>query len=195
MEEKLYLFRISLLGTVPEIWRRFTVPTDIPLDRFHDVIQIFMGWTDSHLHEFTISKKHYTEYPESKEDGLPCGKYRLGDLVKRKGAVIKYLYDFGDFWEHELILENSSFSDRNLPIPVYCLEGKGACPPEDVGGVNGYKEFCRVMKDPFHEEYNSYKEWYGGNFDNIQFDPDEVNWEILKYLRWSRERLLPWKTD
>jgi hypothetical protein len=51
------------------------------------------------------------------------------------------------------------------------------------------------MKDPFHEEYNSYKEWYGGNFDNIQFDPDEVNWEILKYLRWSRERLLPWKTD
>lgn len=195
MEKKLYLFRVSLSGIVPEIWRRFAVPSDIPLDRFHDVIQIVMGWADSHPHEFTISKQHYTEYPESEEDGLPCGKYRLGDLVKRKGTIISYLYDFGDSWEHELILEESNFSDRDLLLPVYCLEGKGACPPEEVGGSEGYEEFCRAMKDPFHEAHNSFAEWYGANFDSTQFDPDEANWELLKYLRWSRDRFLLWDTD
>ncbi len=195
MEEKLYLFRISLSGIDPEIWRRFTVPSDIPLDRFHDVIQIVMGWRDSHLHEFTIAKKRYTEYPEPEMGGLPCGKYRLGDLVKRKSAVVKYLYDFGDSWAHALLLEDTNFTGEDLPMPVFCLEGKGACPPEDVGGVPGYAEFLKVMKDPFHEEHNSLIEWYGGNFDSTQFDPDEANWEIMKYLRWSRKRLLAWDVD
>ena len=77
MNERLYLLKIRLLEIEPEIWRRFVVPADITLDRLHDVIQIVMGWTDSHLHEFTIGKKRYTEYPESKEDGLECGRYRL----------------------------------------------------------------------------------------------------------------------
>jgi hypothetical protein len=65
----------------------------------HDVIQMVMGWTDNHRHEFTIGNKHYTEYPESKEDGLPCGRYRLGDLIKQKGRTFRYMYDFGDSWE------------------------------------------------------------------------------------------------
>jgi hypothetical protein len=195
MDVKFYLFKITLLDVTNEIWRRFAVPSDIPLDRLHDIIQIIMGWGDSHLHEFTISKERYTEYPESDEDGLPCGKYRVGDLVKRKGAVIQYLYDFGDSWAHELILEDSNFKGLDLPMPVFCLEGQRACPPEDVGGAGGFEEFLIAMEDPFHKAHNSFKEWYGGNFESEQFDPDEANWEILKYLRWSRDRLLPWDPD
>jgi hypothetical protein len=100
MNERLYLLKIQLLDIEPSIWRRFVVPASITLDRLHDVIQIVMVWTDSHLHEFTIGNKRYTEYPQSKEDGLVCGRYRLGDLIKQKGRTFSYLYDFGDGWEH-----------------------------------------------------------------------------------------------
>lgn len=195
MNKKLYLIKIRLVDAKPEIWRRFVVPSDIPLDRLHDIIQIVMGWTDSHIHEFIIAKKKYTEYPESVKDGLPCGKYRLGDLVKRKGSIIKYIYDFGDSWEHELCIEDSGFEDQNLPSPVFCLGGARCCPPEDVGGVPGYTEFCKAMNDPFHIERNSCIEWYGGDFDSECFEPIEVNWELIKYLRWSRERSLSWEPE
>ncbi len=101
MSERFYLLKIQLLDIEPAIWRRFVVHASITLNRLHDVIQIVMGWTDSCLHEFTIGNKRYTEYPESKEDGLVCGRYRLGDLITQKGRTLHYLYDFGDGWEHE----------------------------------------------------------------------------------------------
>lgn len=192
MNERFYLLKIQLLDIEPEIWRRFVVPASITLDRLHDVIQIVMGWTDNHLHEFTIGKKRYTEYPESKEDGLVCGKYRLGDLIKQKGRTFRYLYDFGDSWEHELVLEESRYFNPELRTELACLKGERACPPEDVGGVPGYFEFCNVLKDPNHEEHESYMEWSGGDFTSERFDSDSVNWELMKYLRWSRDRYQNW---
>jgi len=188
MNERFYLLKIQLLDIEPAIRRRFVVPASITLDRLHDVIQIVMGWTDSHLHEFTIGKKRYTEYPESKEDGLVCGRYRLGDLIKQKGRTFRYLYDFGDSWEHELVLEESRYFNPELRTKLTCLDGERACPPEDVGGVPGYFEFCTALKDPTHEEHESYMEWSGGDFDSERFDSDSVNRELMKYLRWSRAR-------
>ena len=192
MNERFYLLKIQLLDIEPAIWRRFVVPGSITLDRLHDVIQIVMGWTDSHLHEFTIGKKRYTEYPEFKEDGLACGRYRLVNLIKRKGRTFGYIYDFGDFWKHELLIEESRYFDPRLRTPIVCLDGARACPPEDVGGVSGYFEFCKALKDPKHEEHESYMEWSGGDFDSERFDVDSVNWELMKYLRWSRDRYLNW---
>ena len=192
MNERFYLLKIQLLDIEPEIWRRFVVPASITLDRLHDVIQIVMGWTDSHLHQFTIGKKRYTEYPQFKEDGLACGRYRLGNLIKRKGRTFGYLYDFGDSWEHELIIEESRYFNPRLRIAIACLDGARACPPEDVGGVYGYFEFCKIMKDPEHEEHERYLEWCGGEFDTEEFDIDLVNWELIKYLRWSRDRYHDW---
>ena len=182
MNERFYLLKIQLLDIEPVIWRRFVVPASITLDRLHDVIQIVMGWTDSHLHEFTIGNKRYTEYPESKEDGLVCGRYRLGDLIKQKGRTFRYLYDFGDSWEHELVLEESRYFNPELRTELACLEGERACPPEDVGGIPGYFEFCNALKDPSHEEHESYMEWSGGDFDSEQFDSDSVNWELMSRL-------------
>lgn len=192
MTERFYLMKIQLLDIEPVIWRRFVVPANITLDRLHDVIQIVMGWTDSHLHEFTIGNKRYTEYPESKEDGLVCGRYRLGDLIKQKGRTFSYLYDFGDSWEHELALEESRYFNPELRTELACLEGEQACPPEDVGGIPGYIEFCNALKDPSHEEHESYIEWSGGDFDSERFDQESVNWELMKYLRWSRDRYQNW---
>lgn len=192
MNERLYLLKIQMLDIEPTIWRRFVVPASITLDRLHDVIQIVMGWTDSHLHEFTIGNKRYTEYPESKEDGLVCGRYRLGELIKQKGRTFRYLYDFGDSWAHELVLEESRYFNPVLNAELACLEGERACPPEDVGGVPGYFEFCKALKDPSHEAHESFLEWSGGDYDSERFDCNTVNWEVMKYLRWSRDRHQDW---
>jgi hypothetical protein len=192
MNERFYLLKIQLLDIEPAIWRRFVVPANITLDRLHDVIQIVMGWTDSHLHEFTIGNKRYTQYPESKEDGLVCGRYRLEDLIKQKGRTFSYRYDFGDSWEHELVLEDSRYVNPELRTELACLEGERACPPEDVGGVHGYFEFYNALKDPSHEEHESSVEWSGGDFDSVRFDFELVNRELMKYLRWSRDRYQNW---
>ena len=190
MNERFYLLKIKLLNIDPEIWRRFVAPANITLDRLHDVFQIVMGWTDSHLHLFTIGKKQYTEYPESKQDGLECGRYRLGDLIKQKGRTFRYLYDFGDSWEHEVTIEESRYFNPELWSEITCLDGARACPPEDVGSVPGYYECCKALKDPNHEEHESFLEWSGGDYDSEKFDADAINWELLKYLRWSRDRYL-----
>lgn len=198
MEDRLYLLKIRLLEIEPDIWRRFVVPGDITLDRLHDVIQIVMDWQDYHLHEFTIGKKRYTENPESREEGVEGGRYRLVDLIKQKGRTFGYLYDFGDDWAHEIVIEDSRYFDPGLDSDLACIDGERACPPEDVGGVHGYLEFCHALADPGHEEHQSYKNWYAGFpwyngvFDSEAFDVDQVNLELLKYGRWSRDRLKRW---
>ena len=188
MDERYYLLKIQLLEIEPAIWRRFVVPSNISLDRLHDVIQIVMGWTDSHLHEFTIGKKRYTEYPESKEDGLIDGMYRLGDLIKQKGRSFQYWYDFGDDWMHEVILEDNKYFNPHQRSQVVCLDGSRACPPDDVGGPYGYGEYLEAMKDPNHEEHTMYIEWRGPDFDSETFDLGFINFQLDTFLRWSRER-------
>ncbi len=192
MNEPFYLLKIQLLDIQPKIWRRFVVPASITLDRLHDVIQIVMGWSDSHLHEFTIGKKRYRENPEMQEDGLVSDRYRLGDLLKQKKQSFSYLYDFGDGWEHEIVVEESRYSNPEVRMGLFCLEGEHACPPEDVGGVPGYFEFCAAINNPKHEEHENYKEWLGGNYDSEHFDSEMINWELMKYLHWSRDRHQNW---
>lgn len=193
--ERLYRLRIALLHIEPEIWRTFLVPADITLDRLHDVIQIVMGWADSHLFEFSIGKHRYTEDPESNEDGRECGKYRLIDLLNRKGRSFSYLYDFGDSWTHQILIEDPRVSiSPNLISPLYCIDGRRACPPEDVGGAPGYENFLEALANSDHEEHDDFVQWSGGGFDGERFDTDLVNWQLIKYLRHSRDRWLRWSS-
>ncbi|MEJ2755358.1 MAG: plasmid pRiA4b ORF-3 family protein [Gammaproteobacteria bacterium] len=195
MNERFYLLKIQLLDIEPTIWRRFVVPAYITLDRLHDVIQIVMGWKDCHLHAFTIGKKRYTENPESNEDGLESGEYRLNNLIKQKGRTFRYLYDFGDNWDHELLLEDSRYVSPKRITETTCLEGERTCPPEDVGGIPGYFTFCDIIKDPSHADHDRYADWIGGHFDSEQFDSEFINAELMAYLRWSRDRFLREKPD
>lgn len=183
--------KVSLTGIEPEIWRRFVVPADITLDRLHDVIQIVMGWEDYHLHQFTIGGKRYTEYPESPEDGKDDGRYRLGNLVKRKGLSFEYIYDFGDNWGHQVTLEETNHLPGPEDEPVMLLAGERACPPEDVGGTYGYAEYCKAMKDKKHPRHREYARWRGP-YDPERIDVNNINMELLKYLRWSRPRMAEW---
>lgn len=189
MTIKSYLLKITLDGIAPAIWRRFVLPADISLDRLHDVIQIVMGWQDSHLHEFILDGKRFTEDPESPEDGENEERFRLCDLVKRIGKTFKYHYDFGDSWMHQVVVEETNHTLPSHDAPIACLEGKRACPPEDVGGVPGYDEFCKAISDRENPSHDEYMDWYAGfgwyekTFDSEKFDLGKVNLELLKYFR------------
>lgn len=151
-----------------------------------------MGWQDYHLHQFSIAGKMYTEDPESPEDGKDDGRYRLGNLVKRKGLSFEYVYDFGDNWVHYATLEETNYAQGPRDELVRLLGGERACPPEDVGGIGGYAEYCEAMKDKKHPRYKEYVGWRG-HYDPEMIDIDAKNIELLKYLRWSRPRLMIWE--
>ena len=199
MNIRLYLLKISLSEIEPEIWRCFIVPANITLDRLHDVIQIVMGWKDYHLHELTIGKKRYTENSRLEDDGTEENPHRLEDLIKRKDRTFQYLYDFGDYWIHEIIIEENDYFDLNLRDLLACLDGERACPPEDVGGIPGYYEFCEAVSDPNHPQHQKYTDWFAGFgwynkvFRSEEYNTGKIDYELIKYLRRSRQRLTPWE--
>ena len=183
-----YAMKISLLGSKPAIWRRFCVPADITFDRLHDVIQIVMGWEESHLHCFEINGRKFSESDEDMDvDWMEEAEFVLSDLVPRAGAKFLYEYDFGDGWEHELLVERIDEVPKGHGACIQCLDGKRACPPEDVGGIGGFEEYLSALENPKHPEHIEYREWRGP-FDPKAFDLNAVNIEIAKYCRWSRPR-------
>ena len=138
-----------------------------------------MGWTNSHLHQFIKNRTFYTERMTDDDtwgelDNVDYMNMKIFDLLKREKEKIVYEYDFGDGWEHDVLLEKILPGDEKLKSPI-CLAGKMACPPEDCGGVWGYADLLEILKNPKHEEYDSYMEWLGGEFDPEHFDKDEVN--------------------
>jgi len=164
-----YLLRVSLDRVDPEVWRTMVVPAEIELPLLHKVIQASMGWYDSHLHEFQFGSERYGNNPEMHtEPGV-----KLSDVASGTGHAFKYLYDFGDGWEHtvEIIAETRAvLSDA----PIKLLEGANACPPEDVGGPAGYERFCEIIDDQDHIEHEFFFDWNGGDFDRTEFDLGEA---------------------
>lgn len=194
MQNRNIQLNIELEGITPRIWRRFVVPSNITLDRLHDVIQIVMGWTDTHLHEFVIKDNRYTDLSESEENGKreEEGLCRLRSLVDRSGAEFTYIYDFGDDWVHRLKVEKTNMDDDEEWGNLFCLDGGGNCPPEDVGGIPGFEEFCEAISSKKHPEHETMKAWYGEDFERDFFSCEEVNLGLLFFLRWSKDRALPW---
>ena len=143
------------------------------------IIQITMGWTNSHLHQFIKNRTFYTERMPDDDtwgemDNVDYKKIKISSLLKKEKEKIVYEYDFGDGWEHDVLLEKILPGDEKLKLPV-CVAGKMACPPEDCGGIWGYADLLEILKNPKHEEYDSFMEWLGGEFNPEHFDKDEVN--------------------
>ncbi len=165
--------KVVLRGAEPPIWRRLQVPASMTLADLHHVLQVAMGWGDCHLHQFTIAGVRYG-IDDGEGWGLACKDERHAKLyqVARKGARFVYEYDFGDGWEHDIIVENVSPVEEAYPV---CLAGEQACPPEDCGGVWGYDDFLRALADPAHEDREELLEWVGEEFDPERFDLAAVN--------------------
>lgn len=180
----IYQLKITLLDTKPPIWRRILVRADTSLAQLHDIIQVVMDWDDAHLHLFTVAGQQYSlPYDPTHLAELGAKDSRratLAKLVTGEPFQFTYDYDFGDDWRHHIIVEKILPPDPKQALPV-CLAGKRACPPEDVGGVWGYEDFLKALKDPDHPEHAMYAEWIGGTFDPDVFDVDAAN-ERLKLL-------------
>ncbi len=187
VSNQLFQFKITLLGVKPPIWRRIQVQ-DCTLDKLHEHIQLAMGWTNSHLHQFEIKGQRYGD-PELLDDGFEdfeCADSTttmLSDILPKTGKrfAFKYEYDFGDSWEHEVLFEGSPPLDPKAKYPL-CVEGEQACPPEDCGGVWGYSDFLEAIRNPKHEEHENMLDWIGGSFDPEEFDPKEATKQMKKGL-------------
>lgn len=176
-ETSVYQLKVTLLDVHPPIWRRLQVWGDSTLADLHDAIQAAMGWNDSHLHEFLIGETRYGEPDMEEEQAARIedeGRVLLLDVLEREGIRFRYVYDFGDGWEHEILVEKILAPDPDVFYPN-CIAGERACPPEDVGGVPGFERFLQAMADPADPEHNEYMTWFGGEFFPDEFDVEEAN--------------------
>lgn len=176
-----YHLMVSLREIKPPIWRRVQVPGDITLAKLHRVFQIVMGWTNSHLHKFSIGG---VDYAQPDPDGFlnfqSDRRARLNNVVRAK-QKFEYEYDFGDSWKHDIVVEKTLQPEPGAFYP-FCLGGERACPPEDCGGVWGYQEFLEAIMNPAHREHEAMLAWVGGSFDPETFDLGAVN-ASLRRLR------------
>ena len=173
------------------VWRRLLVRGDANLGLLHAVIQVAMGWTNSHLHQFTIGKNRYSD-PRTNDDmgfggppDLDEGKATLMQVAPREMAKFTYEYDFGDSWLHSITVEKIHEPDAAHIGFAECLDGGYACPPEDCGGIGGYLDLLEVIQDSKHEQYESMMDWLGDEFDPEAFDTGRVNMYLRK-LKWPR---------
>jgi hypothetical protein len=171
--EPVLQLRITLLDVAdPAVWRRVLVPAAYSLDRVHRVIQAAMGWQNYHMHVFRVGELSYGPDPEGMLGHLEEAKVRLAD-VAAVGKRIDYQYDFGDSWEHEVLVEARTEAEAEEIYPA-CIAGEGACPPEDAGGYPGYQQLKEILADPSNEEYEEMRAWADsrahGEFDPASFD-------------------------
>ncbi|NQY74337.1 MAG: plasmid pRiA4b ORF-3 family protein, partial [Candidatus Margulisbacteria bacterium] len=172
--------KIVLLNTKPPVWRRVLIKDDITFEDLHRTIQNSMPWSNSHLHSFDFNGQTY-EADNHDDFGL------FGDDDENKGIDVKlsslqlgekdrigYTYDFGDDWQHQILIEKVIPIDINQDYP-FCIKATGACPPEDCGGIWGFYEMVEAVKDKKSEMREEYIELLGKNFDPKYINIDEIN--------------------
>ena len=169
-ELKIYMLKTTLIGTDPPVWRSIQVPSSMLLRDLHFIIQYAMGWENAHLHEF---EKEDVCYSDVVNEELPSVQYSgmiVADLLKKQGDTMIYRYDFGDNWEHQMVLEELITPQQGSEYRL-CSGGARRCPPEDCGGVHGYLDMLECLNDPDDPEREEYLEWLGGSYDPDAWDP------------------------
>lgn len=169
-EETVHQLRVAINEIDPPIWRRLQVPSRTTLAELHSVIQAAFGWWDYHLHDFNIRDVRYgTDDGEGWDAPVDERRARLDPLAS-PGESFTYTYDFGDFWQHSVEVEEVLAADPDQSYPRL-VDGARARPPEDCGGPGGYAGVLEAVADPAHEEHESMLEWLGGPYDPEYFDP------------------------
>lgn len=185
------VLKVTLRGVKPIVWRRLQVAGDLTLRDLHHALQVAMGWTDSHLHEFSVDGSRYGMSDPQEDFGEPSldeRKFTVGDVL-REGARAEYLYDFGDDWRHQLKVERTAALSTQS-AKVQCLAGARGCPPEDCGGPYGYSDLLKALADRGNERHAELKDWVGPYFDAEAFDLAAVNRDLrgVGSAAWRRER-------
>lgn len=174
----IFQLKITLMEIRPPIWRRVFVPGSIPLQKLHRVIQCAMGWDNQHLFEFRFKKKRTSLEEDIAQFAdpwkCPLKAKTLAGYVRARGSKFRYVYDFGDSWEHEILLEKIVSRENAAALPL-CLGGERSCPPEDCGGIYGFLELLEAAGNPRHPRHEDVLDWLGDDFDPERFDLKAVN--------------------
>jgi hypothetical protein len=169
--------RVELLGSDPLIWRELEVPTSTTFRVLHDIIQIVMGWFDYHLWEFSIGERRYGPR-DPDDDDMPstanAATVRLRDVLKRGRTVIRYVYDFGDYWENRLTVSKIRQGDPGVSYPRM-VGGERAAPPEDCGGMPGFYELLEALGNPDHPDHDDLAEQHEG------YDPNLIEIRLVNF--------------
>ena len=174
-QSRIYQIKVTLQGVKPPVWRRLLVPSSVSLSKLHDILQVALGWTDSHLHLFDVRGQIYgVPDPEFANDMRNEARVQLDQALVREKDTMLYDYDFGDGWRHKIILEKIVQLTPETRAPL-CVAGARACPPEDCGGVWGYANLLEVIANPSHPDHEEMLEWLDEEFDPAHFEVEEVN--------------------
>jgi len=181
--EPVYQLKVTLEGIRPPIWRRIQVRGDISLFKLHKILQVVMGWYDYHLHQYIIDGERYSvicrEADMLGDDFKDEKKVKLFRIIPGEKFKFVYEYDFGDSWNHIILVEKIFKPEEELMHPV-CLKGKRSAPPEDCGGEGGYYHLLKALKNPKHPEHEDMRNWAGDEYDPEHFDVDAVNKGLAK---------------
>jgi len=182
-----FKLHVELTGVTPLIWRDIWVEGQMPLIQLHHILQAAMGWTDAHLHQFTIGDTRYAT-PDPEDDPehpvVDERRVKLRDVLERD-LEFAYLYDFGDDWHHQINVEQ--VEPLNQPAGhAHVSDGARACPPEDCGGAYGYQEFLNELAvKPKSEAVKEFLTWAGHDFRPERFDRHAANAALLR-MAWKR---------
>jgi hypothetical protein len=171
--------KVKLLGvSKPPVWRQLQLPADTRLDHLHDIIVAAFGWENYHMHMFTSGADEFGELDPELEFNDER-RVSLGQLIGGIGDRLRYTYDFGDDWEHQIVVEDLLDPDPEIHYPVL-VAAKGACPPEDCGGPWGYTDLKAILADPSHGQHQETVDWLG--LDNTtEFDPNAIATDHTEY--------------
>ncbi len=186
----IFTFHIKLVGTDPMVTRTFMASSEITMYELHHAIQVVMGWKNYHLYQFEVDNAVIADRRLWDEDEMgPITNVKdvsVGQVFTNVGTTAVYEYDFGDGWMHHLELVDHSNHPTKETLPKV-ISGDNACPPEDCGGIHGYKDLIDILKDPNHPEHSEYKVWAGKNFNPVEFSVDACNAELKKLPRHIKE--------
>ena len=175
MADLVHQLKVTLRGVKPPVWRRIVVKSDVTLGELAALLEGAMGWLGGHLHAFDVDGTWYgMPDPDWESDDLDESQYRLRDVLSGEGAKMRWDYDFGDGWEHDVVVEKINPVDPEVEYPV-CLSGRRACPPEDCGGPHGYDRLLTALADASHPDHEELKSWAPPDFDPAYFDVEGAN--------------------
>ena len=184
--EQIYQLKVTLRWIKPPVWRRVLVGSHRALGDLHHTIQCVFGWEDCHLHQFDVQGEHYVAgWEDEVGDAIDEDTVCLCELGLKPTRKFRYRYDFGDNWEHEILLEKVLEPQPDVRYPV-CLTGRRAGPPEDCGGPWGYADLLETLADPTSSEHEEMLQWLGGPIDPEAFSLDDVNARLHGRRRSSR---------
>jgi hypothetical protein len=186
----MFTFHIKLIGTEPLVARTFKVSSESSMYVLHDIIQVVMGWKNYHLYQFEVGTMVIADKRLWDEEEMgpitDVKEVSVGEVFTKVGTTAVYEYDFGDGWMHHLELVDRSTHPTQEVLPLV-ISGENACPPEDCGGIHGYKELLEVLKNPKHPEYRETKVWVGSKFNPTKFSSDVCNKELSKLNKFMKE--------